>query len=267
MIAQDVLDQISLQGWAVVPPEPRLLAWVKATRPAALATLDAPRHANWWRHGHTWFAGVNVLDNDGSGAVRGGPVLAGAAIEFLNRHCPDLAWDRAQISVCREGYPIQDGESDAAFAFRNTRDAAHLDGLLPVGPKRQRHLQELHRFILGIPLTFADEHASPLVVWEGSHHLIKELLDRHLCEHDPQVWHHMDLTKVYTATRRRAFAECRRRIVTVPVGGCYILHRHLIHGVQPWRPQASADPVGRAIAYFRPEAKNKVAWASAAPLV
>jgi hypothetical protein len=82
----------------------------------------------------------------------------------------------AQVSVTYPGYPRQDpGESDAAHRFRRDRDAAHLDGLLPVGPEKRRFLRETHAFILGIAVTEASEGAAPLVVWEGSHRMIRDV--------------------------------------------------------------------------------------------
>lgn len=263
----DPLVRLNDVGWAPISPDPQMHDWVNATKQAAFATLDAPEHAHWWRHANTWFAGVNALDNDANGAVRGGPDLIGKGIDLLRKNCPDLTWDRAQISVCRPGYPTQENESDASYAFRRDRDAAHLDGLLPVGAGRRRHMQEFHRFILGIPLNVADENASPMVVWEGSHHLVQNMLRDAYAKGAAQDWSQIDVTDAYVNLRRRVFSECARRVVTVPVGGCYIVHRHLIHGVQPWREAAHANPLGRAIAYFRPAAPDLTRWLSAAPLV
>ena len=81
---------------------------------------------------------------------------------------------RAQVSVTYPGYPRQDaGESDANYRFRRQRDAAHLDGLLPLGPDKRRHLQEPHAWRLGVALTRADADAAPLVVWDDSHAVIR----------------------------------------------------------------------------------------------
>ncbi len=55
-----------------------------------------------------------------------------------------------------------------AFRFRLNRDAAHLDGLLPIGPDKRRMVKEPHAWILGLPLNACGAGASPLVVWEGS---------------------------------------------------------------------------------------------------
>jgi len=180
MTPDTLAAQLDLQGWASLPPEPGLTSWVEAVKPTALATLSAPENTHWWRAGATWFVGVNVLGNDVSGAVAGGPPMQGQMAEFLAASVPNLQWDRAQISVCLPGFPTQEGESDAAFDFRVKRDGAHLDGLLPQGPDRRRHIQEFHRFILGIPLTQANNAASPLVVWEGSHKRMQSMLSAEL---------------------------------------------------------------------------------------
>ena len=99
----------------------------------------------------------------------------GAAVRFAETLAGGpFVWDRAQVSVCWPGYPQRgDGEGDASFAYRRNRDAAHVDGLLPVGPERRRFLREHHRFILGLPVGPADAAASPFVVWEGSHRIAR----------------------------------------------------------------------------------------------
>ena len=43
----------------------------------------------------------------------------------------------------------------------------------PIGPERQRMLRERHAWLLGLPLSETSAGASPLVVWEGSHHLMR----------------------------------------------------------------------------------------------
>ena len=82
------------------------------------------------------------------------------------------AWHPAQLSVIYPGYPRKDpDESEQAHRYRRLHDAAHVDGLLPVGPARRRHLREPHGFILGLPLNRVS--ASPLVVWEGSQQVMQ----------------------------------------------------------------------------------------------
>lgn len=166
------------RGWLRFPDDPALHPWLAAARPAASAAVRAPANAGWLRCGGTWFAGVNVLPNDARGAVAGSGPLQGRAVDFLRRlDLPVQNWDRAQVSVTYPGYPKQSpGESDAAFRFRRDRDAAHVDGLLPIGPDRRRMLREPHGFILGLPLTDTGEGVSPMVVWQGSHRIMRRAL-------------------------------------------------------------------------------------------
>ncbi|MEL6801491.1 MAG: hypothetical protein AAFO80_16585 [Pseudomonadota bacterium] len=241
-------------GWRVFPADAGSLAWAAAACVAAEAAIADPENAHWLRHGGTWFAGVNLLDTAPTGAVGKVP-LAGPAIEALHAggRMP-RAWDRAQVSVIYPGYPRQDpGERDAAARYRRTRDAAHIDGLLPIGPDRRRMLREPHGFVLGLPLTEASEGASPLVVWEGSHRIMHQAFAPLLQPHPPERWPEIDLTAAYHAARRTCFDTCSRRVLTAPPGGAYLIHRLSLHGVAPWQPGAIADPAGRMIAYFRPE--------------
>lgn len=249
------------QGWLCFPHDPVLEAWVDAVRPHALATLADPDHAAWFRYGQTWFAGVNVLGNDTAGRVAGGPPLDGSAVDFLSdalklRAGEDFVWDRGQVSVCFPGYPQpMAGESAGAFNYRVHRDAAHVDGIHPVGTPRRRHIREPHGFVIGIPLTQASIGASPLVVWEGSHRMMRAALRDRLQGVPSQAWPDVDVTEIYQATRQRIFQTCRRVVVNVPPGCCYLIHRLALHGVAPWAEGAEAEKNCRAIVYFRPEAR------------
>ncbi|WP_424970494.1 hypothetical protein [Dinoroseobacter sp. S76] len=243
------------QGWQVFDPEPAVLDWVAQIRPVALGlAADPDLRAQWLRHGGTWFAGVNALPNDGAGRVGEGPALSGAALAAAQGIAGPLPLDPAQISVTYPGYPRRDpGESESAHRFRRNRDAAHLDGLLPIGPERRRFIAEPAAFVLGYPLTEADSGASPLVVWEGSHHLLRAALRRAMATLPPAEWRTRDVTEIYTQTRREVFAQCKRVPLHAPPGGAILLHRLMLHGVAPWAEGARADPAGRAIAYFRPD--------------
>lgn len=252
------------RGWVALPPSPEIAAWVAAARPLAERILTDPEHLRaWLRCGGTWFAGVNVMPNGPDGAVPEArvPPLDGTAIrlaEALVAPWP-MAWDRAQISVCYPGYPQPwDGESEAAFRFRLKRDAAHVDGLLPetgADGRRIRRPAERHAVILGIPLGEAHPEAAPMVVWEGSHRLIRDALAERLAGGAPADWARADVTEAYTAARARAFESCRRVPVTVPPGGAYLVHRLAVHGVAPW---TAPDGPPRAIAYFRPEPPHEL---------
>lgn len=250
------------RGWRRFAFDPALAAWVDAVRPAALATLDDARHANWWRNDRTWFVGVNALENDETGALVDGPPLAGRAVAAAHALAgPGLRWDRAQISAILPGYPRQGDDSDTAFAFRCRRDAAHVDGLHLVDGRRV--LRETQALLLGVPLTRADAGASPLVVWQGSHRIIARALARALRPHPVRDWPHIDLSAPYKAARRQAFADCPRIALPARPGQAYLLHRLALHGVSPWTPGARSDPPGRVIAYFRPDIGEIAAWPAA----
>lgn len=213
-----------------------------------------PANTHWLRHGGTWFAGVNVLENAADGSIGDAP-LEGPAMDALRKTGQwPYEWDRAQVSILYPGYPRQDpGEPPAAARYRRNRDAAHVDGLLPIGPDRRRMLREPHGFVLGLPLSKASPDASPMVVWEGSHRIMRAAFAPLLQAHPPGRWPQIDLTEAYHAARRICFENCPRRVVTAPVGGAYLVHRLALHGVAPWAEGATADPAGRMIAYFRPE--------------
>lgn len=258
------MDEFFERGWSFITVDPELLTWLDTAEEAARRAVADPAHSQWRRCGGTWFAGVNALENDVAGTVAGGPPLQGAAIRFAEKLVGErFDWDRAQVSVCYPGYPKQgagegDGESDAAFAYRRDWDAAHVDGLLPVGPARRRFLREHHRFILGLPTGPADAGASPLVVWEGSHRIVRETFAKTFGDTSPATWRDLDVTEVYHAVRRRIFAECRRVTVTAGRGESYLVHRLALHGIAPWGAGATADE--RMVIYFRPESGDPAAW-------
>jgi len=238
-------------GWQRLGPDPAIHAWADAARVAALEVLQSSTEA--WRSGGTWFVGVDALPNGADGSV--------GSTRF--------PWDvlplrpeplhRAQLSVIRPGYPQPSpDESPAAFAYRQTRDAAHLDGLLPIGPEKQRMVKEPHGWILGLPLN--DAPAAPLTVWEGSHLVLRAALLAALEAHPPESWGEVDLTEAYQNARRTVFATCPRREVPVQPGEATLLHRLTLHGVAPWRPGDRAPPEGRMIAYLRPMLPSVAAW-------
>ncbi|MFO1060016.1 MAG: hypothetical protein U1E53_23995 [Dongiaceae bacterium] len=251
------------RGWLRFPATPAVADWIAAARPAAAAALANPAHAGWWRHGDSWFVGVHALPNDAAGAVPGGPPLAGPAVDFLDRHLGAARppWDRAQLSVCFPGYPRPvPGEPEGPFRYRLVRDAAHVDGLSGEGPPpRRRFLREPHAFLLGIPLVAVDAGMAPFVLWEGSHLVMREALGRALAGIAPARWPEVDLTEIYHAARREAFARCPRVEVTTAPGETYLCHRLLLHGMAPWR--GGAEPAaGRPIVYFRPELARIEDW-------
>jgi hypothetical protein len=251
------------RGWLRFPPSPSMAGWIEAARPAAMATPRDPAHAGWWRHGGSWFVGVHALPNDDAGAVPGGPPLAGPSVEFLAGYlgAAQPPWDRAQVSVCLPGYPRPTpGEPAGPFRYRMLRDAAHVDGLNGEGPPpRRRFLREPHAFLLGIPLVAVDAGMAPFVLWEGSHAIMREALGRALAGVLPERWPEIDLTEIYHAARREAFARCARIEVTTAPGESYLCHRLLLHGMAPWRG-GETPAEGRLIVYFRPELARIADW-------
>jgi hypothetical protein len=246
------------RGWQVFDSEPAVAAWVEAARaPALAAAARAPR-----RHGGTWCVGVDILDNDTAGRVAGGgPPLGGTAFEAAVAHTGVRRLHRAQVSVIHPGYPGRDpDESAVSHRFRRDRAAAHLDGLLPVGPDKRRQLREPHAWILGIALNAASARAAPLVVWEASHAIMRRAFTRAFAEIAPREWATTDVTEIYGAARAEVFERCERIEVSLKPGESVLLHRMTIHGVAPWAPGAQAPPEGRATAYFRPCVDRAADW-------
>ena len=254
---EDRARQFFERGWCAFEHDPVLAAWAEAARPVAEATLRDPElRSRWLRCGGTWFAGVNALPNDASGAVPDAhvPPLAGVAVDFIGSvlDLGRIAWDRAQVSICFPGYPQPwEGESDAAFRFRHDRDAAHVDGLRRSEPGRRRKLGETHAFILGIPLTETHADAAPFTVYEGSHEVMRRALRARLEGIPPADWVDEDLTEAYVAARREALRICPRVTVHGRPGQAYLAHRLVLHGVAPWGASPETGP--RMIAYFRPD--------------
>jgi len=245
------------RGWARFDRDPDLEDWLDAVTPAALATRQDPVLVRDWLRGEgTWFVGVNALANDGAGCVDASGPLQGRAIGFIRGDLGfgDGLLDRAQVSICYPGFPKRmNGESDAAFRFRRLRDAAHVDGLHPVGPDRQRRLEEFSGFLLGLPITATNAQAAPLVVWEGSHQIMAQMFRAELGATPHADWPLVDLTAAYSRARQQVFDRCKRVVLHATPGQAYVLHRMALHGVSGWQPGAEAPPEGRAILYFRPE--------------
>jgi len=244
---------LARDGYVVFPPDRDVARWAAAARDIAPPILrDPAQRGRWLRHGGTWFAGVDALPNAADGSIGGvdlrGPWQAAVA-------CP-AQWHKAQLSAVWPGYPGRDPkESDAAHRYRRDRFAAHLDGLLPIGPDRRRHLREPHRFILGLPLT--QTPASPLVIWPGSHRIMGQALARAIGEQPPGA---VDLTEAYQAARRAVFAQIAHRPLVCAPGQAVLLHRHMLHGIAPWEAGAVAPEEGRVVAYFRPQYDDLRDW-------
>ena len=251
------------KGWIKFGKDPVLENWVRKTLIPVKNIIAKKEHRQSLRCGGTWFAGVNILENNAHGSVDGGPVLDGIAIDFIRRelYSSNFSWDPGQISICYPGYPKpMPEESVAAFNYRVKRDAAHVDGLLPEGIGRRRHLREYHGFILGIPMLECSPKASPVVVWEGSHEFIREAFKAAFADISPRDWGNIDVTGIYQSTRREIFKCCQRVEVFARPGEAYIIHRLSLHGVAPWGTNASTSRQGRMICYFRPEVTGPWEW-------
>lgn len=246
-----MVTAVAGRGWTRLGPHPAVAAWSAAARQAALDHLGTTQET--WRCGGTWFVGVDALPNSPDGAIADTPFPWQAlplAPEPLHR---------AQLSVIRPGYPQPSvEETAAAFAFRRDRDAAHLDGLLPVGPEKRRMVKEPHAWILGLPLN--ETSASPLTVWEGSHEILRAAILRALVNHAPETWGDIDITEPYQQARREIFATCPRIELPVRPGEATLLHRLTLHGVAAWKAQDRAPPEGRMIAYLRPQLASVHQW-------
>ena len=170
--------------------------------------------------------------------------------------------DRAQISVIYPGYPAFDGtESEVAHRYRKNRCGAHVDGLRPEGPYRRRFIHEPHQYVLGLPTVGSNVQASPMVVWEGSHHIIRAAFKSVLDDIPVAEWNSIDLTEIYHEARRKCFDQCRQISILAKPGECYLLHRLALHGIAPWPETVTPVDHGRMVVYFRPEGDgNLIRW-------
>jgi len=255
MVIVAQIEALRRVGWAKFSADANIAAWVAHVAPIAAALSQNLTHrADWLRHGGTWFAGVNILANDAQGRVEQGPELGGVVVDCLTALHGPMSLDRGQISVTYPGYPAFDGqESAAAHRYRVNRAAAHVDGLLATGPERRRLVHEPHQYVLGIPLGRSNVGASPLVIWEGSHTIIRAAFKSVLDSLPLAQWGSVDLTEVYHQARKDCFEHCPRKSILAQPGECYVLHRLALHGIAPWELGAEAPPEGRIVAYFRPQ--------------
>ena len=107
--------------------------------------------------------------------------------------------------------------------------------------------------------------AAPVVVWEGSHTIMRRAFAAALAGHAEADWPEVDVTDAYHAARREVFDTCRRVTIPARPGEAYVIHRLALHGVAPWAEGAGAEAEGRAIAYFRPELPGGIGDWLAAP--
>lgn len=251
-------------GWQIFPLDPNIEAWRTAAARLAPDILanDALRQ-EWLQCQGTWFVGVDVLPNDAQGRLPDGPMLTGnaiAALQTLYGTLPPL--HKAQLSTTFPGYPKpRDGDTEQGFAYRKNRFAAHIDGLLPIGPDKRRHLLEPHLFILGITLDEGSKDTAPLVVWEGSHEIIRNAFRPLLMSGTQTADNAVDLTPAYYEARKTIFETCQSRALLPKPGQAVVLHRLCLHGIGPWPSRITSEISQRSIAYFRPCLKpNSKQW-------
>ncbi len=253
------------RGWTRFAADAEVAAWADHARPLAAQAARDPAQADWLDCEGTWFIGVDALDNDIHGQLPKGPPLQGAPLDFIADHFGAVAaLHKAQVSVVYPGYPRpRAGENEAAFRYRARRDAAHVDGVKMFGAHRNRRVEEPHAWVLGIPLTDSPADAAPLVVWEGSHEVMRRGFAAAFAGHEPKDWHQVDVTKAYQDARAEVFETCPRVAVHARPGEAYLMHRLCLHGVAAWEktPEAEPQQEGRAIAYFRPDlVAGVVSW-------
>ncbi|MGB7318205.1 MAG: hypothetical protein WBC85_09595 [Planktotalea sp.] len=245
------MSAYSNDGFCVFDADPKVLIWANAAAKTARKLVrDDTLRATWLRHQETWFVGVDALPNAPDGSISGA-VLTGPWEPYV---APQLHWHKAQISAVYKGYPKQDpDESEANHRFRIKRCAAHVDGILLENGRR--FLREPHQFVLGIPL--GTSHASPLVVWPGSHLVMQDAFRNAIgCEEPGSV----ELTQAYKAARAQVFERITPLELHLELGQSVLLHRHLLHGIAPWKTKDTAPPEGRIVAYFRPMFETLSDW-------
>ncbi len=227
-------------------------AWARTARKvAAELAMEPARRARELRHDGTWLVGLDLLPNDADGSLSGQPLPGDWRAQV-----PELPLHPAQVSIVYPGYPKRDpAETQANHRYRITRKAAHVDGLLPVGPDRRRFAHEHHAYILMIPLT--DVPVAPTVIWEGSHVIMGDALRDAIADAPPEK---VDITEAYQAARRAVFETCPMVTLEAVPGETILIHRHALHGTEVWgNTDPREAPDGRMTAFFRPET-TPAAW-------
>ena len=245
------MADLEIDGFVVFEPTEQVTRWATSAHLAACDVSNDPdQRVKWLRHGGTWFVGVDALPNLADGSIEGVD-LSGPWDDIVKR---PKTWHRAQVSVVFEGYPKKDPhDSEAVHRFRIDRCGAHVDGLhLEAG---RRIVREPHAFILGLPLN--QSNACPLVVWRGSHLIMRAALAGEIGFGDPRG---VDVTNAYTLARRAVFDTCEAVKVPLIVGQSVLLDRFAVHGVAPWMRGMTSPPQGRMVAYFRPEFDDPNDW-------
>lgn len=237
-----------------------ILRWAQAAHRRAVDVLDtAPPDA--FECEGTWFVGVDALPNATDGSLDGVPFPCSVRSKIEAQYGPLGDVHPAQLSTVYRGYPKpRANESPSAFAYRRDRDGAHVDGLLPLGPNRRRHIIEPHRYILGIPLTPVTQEHAPMIYYNGSSDIMRRAFSEafaHISRGEDVA--SVDVTDIYHKARRTVFETCERAVVTAPFGSAYIVDPMCLHGIAPWR---SAELGPRIVAYIRPQfdAHESLLW-------
>ena len=254
------LSDFEHKGWIKFKFDQRVAHWANAANSKITSKLKNKEifDNNLTCQG-TWFVGVDALENDTDGAL--GEISLSGPFESLMKRTEARGLHAAQVSIIFEGYPKpRDQESESSFNFRLKRDAAHVDGLIADFPGGPRKLKEPHAYVLGIPLNQAPKGASPVVVWEGSHHIISKAFSSLFMNRDPEEWADLDVREVYTQTRKSIFEKCKRRVLHANLGESYMIHRLCLHGISAWDFEIKNFNEGRKIAYFRPELQHLARW-------
>ena len=254
------LNDFEHKGWTKFKFDQRVARWANAANSKITSKLKNKEiFENNLSCQGTWFVGVDALENDTDGAL--GEISLSGPFKSLMKRAEARGLHAAQVSIIFEGYPKpRDQESESSFNFRLKRDAAHVDGLIADFPGGPRKLKEPHAYVLGIPLNQAPKGASPVVVWEGSHHLISKAFNRLFLNRDPEEWADLDVREIYMQTRKIIFEKCKRRVLHANLGESYMIHRLCLHGISPWDSEIKNFNEGRKIAYFRPKLQHLVRW-------
>ena len=257
------INSYEKNGWISFPYSFALNKWAKKVEEIVSSQIfTIPEGDKDLRCGGTWFPGVNFLNNKRNGDVDG-VFFPEELKSFIVENEPafDAVFDKAQISICYTGYHKKmKAESSKAFKFRTDRFSAHIDGILPLGQGRRRFLKEYHSFILGIPINSTSNKASPCVIWEGSHAIVRDAFKKYKEIQNIDTWDTHDITDFYNKLRSEIFNQCIAKTIWVPVGHAYLIHRLSFHGILPWKDNTKRKS-GRMIAYFRPDLfQGQINW-------
>ncbi|MDG2355629.1 MAG: hypothetical protein P8L82_06390 [Paracoccaceae bacterium] len=263
-------------GWCFLDNHIENCRWIKAAKANIRNKFRQKEYRDSdFRSGATWFAGINFLDNGIGGDVDGISFSSVLWSQISGNFGVNIKyWDAAQVSICWQGYPGKDpSESEKSFKYRLKKYSSHVDGLIPIGPSKRRFAKEFHAFILGIPITNNRVDSAPLMIWEGSHKIFRNMFSKAFAGLSENEVSNLDVTEIYQKYRRKVFTTCPVKKVFSHNNQPYILDRHLLHGMGPWSAAIDdsllqhrnnlfrINPMsGRIVIYFRPAYKNPLDW-------